>query len=116
MPSARAATAMPVNPGFATRTRSEWRRSDTRLLILIWYEQPGAKFALACGVGHHGCDLAEDGADATGDSGHNGACRNRDEASHQSVFDKILALAIPPDPHEKKKGAMIGHYLVLLGR
>src|SRR3984957_19903978 len=44
MPSARAATATVVNPGLAARTRREWRRSETRLLMLIWYEQPSTKF------------------------------------------------------------------------
>src|SRR5271154_162287 len=35
MPSARAATATVVNPGLTIRTRREWRRSETRLLMLM---------------------------------------------------------------------------------
>src|SRR5579862_6337407 len=40
MPRARAATATVVKPGLAIKTRKEWRRSERRLLIPLWYEQP----------------------------------------------------------------------------
>src|SRR5271170_3076786 len=65
MPSARATTATAVNPGLPVRTRREWRRSGSGLLILIWYEQPwekfGVKLALRGSRAHHGRDRAKYG-------------------------------------------------------
>jgi hypothetical protein len=62
---------------------------------------------------HDGANFAEYRADALGDARHNGAGRHSYEACHEGVFDEILSEAIPPSPHEKKKGSIISHLLFL---
>jgi hypothetical protein len=54
--------------------------------------------------------LAQYRADAAGDARHNSASRHCHEACHEGVFDEILAAAIPPGPHEKKKSSIISHF------
>src|ERR1700722_7400561 len=117
MPSARAATATAVNPGLPVRTRTECRRSERRLLILLMYEQPSKKFApsvagvltLSGSRGHHRRDRAEYGADAAGNAGHNSSGCDGDKAGHQGIFDEILAAAIPPRPHQENKCLSTDH-------
>lgn len=48
-------------------------------------------------LGHHRRDLREDGADAGGNVGHDGARSDRHETGHQRVFDKVLTTRILPD-------------------
>ena len=53
--------------------------------------------ALRAGSGHRAVDLAENGADAAGDTWHDGTGRDGHETCHQSVFDKVLTVLILPD-------------------
>src|SRR5258708_1308801 len=45
----------------------------------------------------HAADLAEDGADAGGDTRHDSAGGDGHETCHQSVFDEVLTACILPN-------------------
>jgi hypothetical protein len=53
---------------------------------------------LSSGSRHRVVDLAEDSADARGNVRHDRASGNGYEASHESVFDKVLSLGILDNP------------------
>jgi hypothetical protein len=58
---------------------------------------PPKSLASRCSSGHRASDLAEDGADAGGNTRHDCARGNRDETCHQSVFNEVLASGILPN-------------------
>jgi len=75
----------------------------TASIAVTWLKANRSLGALAGGAAHRAGDLREDLADVLGNARHNGACRNSDEASHQSVFDKVLALGVLEDRERPEK-------------
>src|ERR1700733_7722517 len=59
---------------------------------------------------HYRRHLAKNAADAAGNARHDSAGGDCYEASHQGVFDEILAAAIAPGPNQKKQCSIIDHF------
>jgi hypothetical protein len=55
------------------------------------------KLAGGCSSSHRAGDLAEDRADAGGNTRHDSARRNCDEARHQGIFNEVLASGVLPN-------------------
>jgi hypothetical protein len=58
-----------------------------------WREQT----SLAGGLAHHAGHFAKNLTDAAGDCGHNRTGSSRYKTGHESVFDEILSVIVPPN-------------------
>jgi hypothetical protein len=58
---------------------------------------PKLQLASSGGSSHSASDFTEDLADARGHTRHDRSGGNRDKASHQCVFDEVLAVIVRPD-------------------
>ena len=61
----------------------------------------------------HGGNLAEDRAQTGGHAGQERTRRDRDEAGHQRVFDRVLTASIPPDFAQSKKKLMVHGFSIV---
>ena len=58
---------------------------------------------MAGSASHRARDPRKDLADVDGNARHDGARRNSDEAGHQSIFNKVLALGVLEDRERPEK-------------
>jgi hypothetical protein len=72
-------------------------KEEARVFLFLSVFCRDLLLALRSSRGHNTRNLAEDGADAAGNTRHNGARGNRDKTGHQCVLNEVLASSVLPD-------------------